>query len=83
VIRTFFHGVTLDGDRWVLVFEGGPTATDPSARCIVDGLTPTFYGRQTLRGLSVAQGSHLRALLPVSYTREVASLILETRNATE
>lgn len=72
---TFFHGATQDGARWVLSFEGGPTATGPDARCIVSGIVPTAVGRRKVDGLTWAQGSELRALLPHSTTSEVSDLL--------
>ena len=57
---TFFTGKTFDGFPWILSFEGGPTATDPGAACVVTGMVATLR----VAPLTAAQGSDLRAILP-------------------
>lgn len=78
VVISFFTGKTLSGSRWVISFEGGPTAVDPTP-ATVTGNVPTFYGRQKLRGLTTKQGSELRSMLSHVEDGEVPSLLCDIR----
>ena len=72
---TFFTGTTLDGAPWVISFEGGPTATDPSpcvARMSVQGLKTRGRGC-TFPRQSASSASEMRSLLPHLNVSEVTS----------
>lgn len=73
---TFFTGTTFCGNRWVLSFEGGPTATNPDARCRVSGrIGPSIR----VHGLGAWGGAELRALLPCLKLSEVSDELWEIR----
>ena len=72
---SFFRGTTLDGAPWVMSFEGGPTATDPTpavALLSVQGLKGRSRGC-TFPRQSVSSASEMRSLLPHLNLSEVTS----------
>lgn len=57
---TFFTGITADKVRWVLSYEGGPSACRPDDECFVSGM----IGSRKIRRVDIAVASELRAILP-------------------
>ena len=71
VETTFFQGTTADSVRWVLSYEGGPTAASPETSTVVSG----NVGRLSFPVLTIEQGMLLRSLLPSVDYREVPALL--------